>query len=147
MPRVCVCVCVCVCVIEPFKCKSMCVCWGEQELAEKRTSESLSDLQKAERDSRGAQTSYRRGGGGGARRGYLEDVGSGGSGGGGKMMRPDQKSEGLRWKSKREQDRRDKQELWDRTGETSLTGVCVCVRARVRACTPVCLSVCVCVRA
>ena len=121
-----------------------------QELAEKQVGESLMELQAAERESRGAKTTYGRGGGGhgGPRRGYLDDVGTGGGGGGkAKMIRPEDKGgEGLRWKGgRREEERRKKEELWDRTGERSLTGsdqVCLCVF--VADCISVCLFVSVC---
>lgn len=97
-----------------------------QELAEKQASESLMELQAAERDSRGGKTTYGKGSANaGYRRGYLDDVGSG-SGGGGKpkMIRPEDKGgEGLKWKGgRRDEDRRKREELWDRTGESSLTG-------------------------
>jgi len=70
-----------------------------QELAEGRA-DSLTDLQKAERDGRGSRSkvTYGRGGDGGPRKGYLDDVGSG-VGGKGKMVRPeDQGGQGLKWK-------------------------------------------------
>ncbi|KAJ1479515.1 hypothetical protein T484DRAFT_1813918 [Baffinella frigidus] len=91
-----------------------------QEIAESRA-DSLQDLEKAELKDRHAPKQRRQPGAGdfgGSRRSYLDDVG--GNKDKQRMMMPKGGgAEGLKWKDKggkREEERRMKEDLWDRTG-------------------------------